>query len=161
MDRRAILSRLIRGMLTILGLAFVFILFKSLGGPSLTSNANEAFDNVEIGQTAIRRLANRRVWVTRLSEQQARQAALLEGALINPSAGCKLPLGLCVISAESSRNGIDIVYTQTAPPQLPKGVEWFGGFVDPASGGVFDFLGRAYKGVRSNDRREALELVVD
>jgi hypothetical protein len=146
-------------MLISLGMAFAFVLFKSLGGPSRSSNSTADFDNVEIGQTAIRRFAKQRVWVTRLSELQARQAKLIEASLLNPQAGCKVQLTLCVLSASSTRSGIDIVYSATTPPQLAKGDQWYGGFVDPTSGEVFDFLGRAYKNVVANGQREALEVV--
>lgn len=160
MNKRFVLGRLIRGMLVLLGLAFAFVLFRSLSGPSLTSSSNGAFDNVLIGQTALRRLAKQRVWVTRLDELQRRQAGQLSGLVVDAQAGCSPSSQLCVIKAQSSRSGIDLVYLREAPEQLPSDIVWHGGFVDPASGGVFDFLGRAYKGVRSNDDRASLELFV-
>lgn len=147
-------------MLILLALGFVFVLLRSLSGPSYTSTSNAAFDNVVIGQTALRRLGSERVWVTRLSQSHVRQAADLDMLVINPKAGCKTSEVLCVISAKASRSGIDIVYLREVPAQLPSGVKWHGGFVDPSSGGVFDFLGRAYKDVRSNDSRASLDLII-
>lgn len=157
MNKRIVLGQLIRGMLILLVMSFAFVLLRSLGGPSLTKNTNGTFDNVVIGQTTIRRSGQQRVWVTRLSKLQVRQAKQLETSMVAPNVGCKPSLALCVLAANSQRSGIDIVYLLTAPSQLPKGVDWYGGFVDPATGGVFDFLGRAYKGVRSNDERLSLE----
>lgn len=159
MEKRVILSRLIRAMLLLLVMAFLYILFRSLGGPSLTVSTNNAFDNVVIGQTALTRVDRQRVWVTRLSKSQVRQAKALDSSVKDAQAGCKPSITLCVITAESLRSGVDIVYLATAPEQLPRGAPWFGGFIDPSSGGVFDFLGRAYKGVRSGDERDSLELI--
>lgn len=159
MNKRFVLGRLIRGMLALLALSFVFILFRSLSGPSLTSNSGGVFDNVVIGQTALRRLGRQRIWVTRLSKSQIRQVSELNALVVDAQAGCKPSLTLCAIAAESSRIGIDLVYVASAPAQLPAGLAWHGGFVDPASGGVFDFMGRAYKGIRSNDQRVSLTLI--
>jgi hypothetical protein len=146
-------------MLILLALGFAFILLRSLSGPSYTSISNAAFDNVVIGQTALRRLGSERVWVTRLSQSHVRQAADLNSLVVNPEAGCKRSQVLCVISAKASRSGIDIVYLNDVPAQLPSGIDWHGGFVDPSSGGVFDFLGRAYKDAKSNDNRDSLDLI--
>lgn len=158
-NRRLVLGKIIRAMLIILVLAFVLVLFRSLSGPSLTSTSNAAFDNVVIGQTALRRLGSERVWVTRLSKLHVRQAQDLDVVVVNSSGGCDPSRVLCVISANSSRSGIDIVYLNEVPAQLPTGVTWHGGFVDPASGGVFDFLGRAYKAVRPSNEVDSLNVI--
>lgn len=158
-NKRLLLGNIIRVMLIILVLAFALVLFRSLGGPSRTSPTNAAFDNVVVGQTALRRLGRERVWVTRLSSSQARQAQELDALVVKPSTGCDPSQTLCVISATSSRSGIDIVYLTEVPAQLPAGITWHGGFVDPASGGVFDFLGRAYRDVRSNHQVNSLNVV--
>ncbi|MFT6407367.1 MAG: hypothetical protein ACJAQ6_000778 [Arenicella sp.] len=148
-------------MLILLLLAFVFVLFRSLSGPSITSASTAAFDNVVIGQTALRRLGSERVWVTRLSQAHARQAKGLDALVVNSKLGCDPTQVLCVISAKSLRSGIDLVYVTEVPAQLPREVTWHGGFIDPTSGGVFDFLGRAYKDVRSSDDRDSLNLVIN
>jgi len=145
-------------MLLLLGLAFLFVLFRSLSGPSLTSSAGDAFDNVVIGQTALRRIGQQRVWVTRLSKSQVRQVRQLNALVVDASAGCKASNTLCVVNAESFRSGIDLVYSADAPSQLASDIAWYGGFVDPTTGGIFDFMGRAYKGVRSTDTRSSLAI---
>jgi len=159
MDKRFILGRIIRFMLTLLLLAFLFILFRSLSGPSLTSTSNNALDNVVIGQTALRRLASQRVWATRLSALQLRQVNEISPFVMDSQVGCKITNAVCVVKAQSSRRGIDLVFVNDAPKQLPEGIAWYGGFIDPASGHVFDFMGRAYKNVGSNDIRPSLDIV--
>ncbi len=159
MDKRRVLWGTIRAMLLALVLGFLFILFRSLSGPSITSSsAQSAFDNVVVGQTALRRSGRQRFWVTRISDSQRTQAKALSDWLVDANAGCAVEQVLCVVHAESLRSGIDLVYSVKAPIQLPKEALWFGGFVDPSTGGVFDFMGRAYKDIRSDDQRSQLEL---
>lgn len=159
MDKRRVLWGLIRAMLLALVLGFLFVLFRSLGGPSNTSsNAQSVFDNVVAGQTALRRQGKQRFWATRLSEPQRAQAKKLSEWLVDANTGCAIEQVLCIVHAESQRVGIDLVYALKAPNQLPQKAPWFGGFVDPSTGGVFDFMGRAYKDVRSDDQRSELEL---
>ncbi len=146
-------------MLLALVLAFLFVLFRSLSGPSNTSSsAQSVFDNVVVGQTALRRSGKQRLWATRLSDAQRGQAKKLNDWLADASAGCSIEQTLCVVLAESQRSGIDLVYSAKAPIQLPQKAPWFGGFIDPSTGGVFDFMGRAYKDVRSDDQRSELDL---
>lgn len=146
-------------MLLVLVLGFLFVLFRSLSGPSITSsNAQNAFDNVVVGQTALRRSGKQRLWVTRLSDVQRAQVNELSDWLVDADAGCAVEQVLCIVHAESLRPGIDLVYSAKAPNQLPQKAPWFGGFVDPSSGGVFDFMGRAYKDVRSDDQRGSLDI---
>jgi len=159
MDKRTILWRAIRAMLLLLLLGFLFVLFRSLSGPSTTSsNAASVFDNVVTGQTALRRLGSQRLWVTRLSDAQRRQAKELSWWLVDAQQGCALDQALCIVYAESLRSGIDLVYSAKAPAQLPQKAPWFGGFVDPSTGGVFDLMGRAYKDIRSTESRSNLEI---
>jgi len=158
-NKRKVLGDSIRVMLIILVLAFVFVLFRSLSGPSITSsNAASVFDNVVIGQTALRRSGRERLWATRLNKLQRRQINDISPWVIDAQSGCAPDTVLCIVSALSERSGIDLVYSANAPSQLPKGALWHGGFIDPATGGVFDFIGRAYKGVNTNDQRISLEV---
>lgn len=159
MNKRIILSRLIRVMLIVLGLAFVFILLRSVSGPALMSNSSATFDDIHAGQTALRRFESKKVWVTRLSKIQIRQATKLSVYMRDASAGCSSSIAICVVSSETSRSGIDVAYSDTAPAQLPRGWPWYGGYVDPVSGAVFDRLGRAYKDIKTSDQRISLDIV--
>ena len=51
---------------------------------------------------------------------------------------------LCVIEAKTDRSGIDITFTAVAPRSVTSDIPWFGGYVDPTTGEIFDRLGRAY-----------------
>jgi len=152
------LIRVIKAMFLVLVMGFVYVLFRSLGGPSRVTTSENLFDDVVIGQTAARRLGNDKVWVTRLSSLHRNQASEVSGHVRDANAGCQIVEDLCVLKAATQRNGIDIIFTANAPDQLPSSKPWYGGFVDPTTGEVFDRLGRAYADNRSD--RIVLEVLV-
>ncbi len=135
---------LIKLMFLTLAMAFTFVLFRSLSGPSNFSNTVNLFDDIEVGQTAVRRAGREKVWVTRLSPQHADQAKEVAPFVVDEDAGCDAQKDLCVLVAAAQRRGIDLIYSADSPPQLRSKVVWHGGFVDPSTGEVFDRLGRAY-----------------
>ncbi|RBP47097.1 hypothetical protein [Arenicella xantha] len=139
------LLRVVKIMFALLALAFLFILFRSLSGPPRVTNPATAFDNVQIGETALRRLGNERVWATRLSASQRSQALELSAFVHDPMSGCGATVVVCAVSVKTERAGIEIMFSAKVPPQLPNQLPWFGGFVDPNSGAVYDRLGRAYR----------------
>ena len=159
MTKRTLLWQAIKTMFVLLAFAFVFVLFRSLGGPSAVSESTVLYDDVVLGQTALRRNDGSRVWVTRLSDLQRQQARQLDSFVKQADVGCNAHLIVCVIKSNTSQSGIDIVYSERMPVQLKSSTLWFGGFVDPTNGAVFDRLGRAYKNVRSRDERLSLEPV--
>ncbi len=161
MNRSPVLLNIVKAMFATLALAFLFVLFSSLSGPDLSSSKVKLFDDIALGQTAIRRYDGERVWVTRLSDPQRKHALELAPNLIDPSAGCSPAVVLCVLSAVTSRSGIEIVYSDKAPAQLPAQIPWYGGFVDPINGRVFDRLGRAYRGVASGSVSLSVIDIVD
>jgi len=132
-------------MFAILGLAFLFVLLSSLSGPKITQKPAKVFDDVVTGQTALRRYAGTRVWATRLGPRLRKHAQEVAAHVLDPLAGCSVDQELCIINAATDRSGIEIAYTDKAPTQLPAELPWYGGFVDPINGRVFDRLGRAYK----------------
>ena len=145
MNRRQLLLNAVKGMFIVLGLAFAYVLIRSLSGPSLVANPAAVFDDIEYGQTAPRRFQGQKVWATRLTPALRRQADTLKENLLNPDSGCAPDVTLCVVSAKTERDGIEIVYTKNAPKQLSAAIPWFGGFVNPVNGAVYDRLGRAYR----------------
>lgn len=144
-NKRKSLTQLIKIMFLLLGLCFIFVLFSSISGPSKITNPKNLFDDVQLGETAMRRSGSVKVWATRLSSAQRAQASELDGYVLNANSGCDLKTEVCAVIAATQRAGIDIIFTEQAPKQLTSDTAWFGGFVDPATGDVFDRLGRAYK----------------
>lgn len=159
MSKRALLWQAIKFMFVLLAFAFMFVLFRSLGGPSINSGSVDTYDDVVIGQTALRRNQNQRVWVTRLSDLQRQQLKQLDSLVKQADAGCHVQTIVCVINASTQRSGIELAFSERAPAQLNGQVLWFGGYVDPTSGAVFDRLGRAYKNVRTTDNRLVLDII--
>ena len=78
--------------------------------------------------------------------------------MVNPDSGCALDVEICAVLAKTERSGIDIVFSIEHPVQLASGIKWYGGFVDPSNGSVYDRLGRAYKSLRQKNRKDALEV---
>ena len=149
--RRALLSKAVYWMLALLALAFMFVLFRSLNtglteSPSAeqTLKDESLFNDITAGQTALRRVGSLRVWVSRFNDLQKRQAAQLNTMVNSQGMHCKLQTELCVIPAATNRQGVELRYTRTAPAQLPNELLWFGGFVDPNNGQLYDLWGRAY-----------------
>lgn len=159
MTKRNLLWQAIKFMFVFVAFAFVFVLFRSVSGPSLNGSPSVVFDDVAVGQTTLRRNDFQRVWVTRLSDEQRQQAKQLNSLVKDSNSGCHAQVVVCVINASTSRSGIELVFSERHPAQLKGRVLWFGGYVDPTTGGVFDRLGRAYKDVRSSDERLSLGIV--
>jgi len=156
LQRRAFLTKAVSRMLIILVLAFWFVLFRSLGtnvssGVGASSNTEQtskqdqaAFANVTLGQTSLLRVRGQRVWVTRLSELQQTQGKQLTPYVLGNDHNCQLENELCVFSVATTRDGIELRFTARVPAQLPANLPWFGGFVDPSNGQLYDLWGRAY-----------------
>ena len=142
---REVLLRIVKTMFAVLLLAFLFVLFRSLSGPSRLTAPETAFDDVEVGETALRRIGSERVWATRLSALHRSQALELSAFVHDPASGCLPTVVVCGLSAKTERAGIEIIFSAEPPPQVPSTLPWLGGFVDPSSGKVYDRLGRAYR----------------
>lgn len=131
-------------MFLILFLALAFVLLRSLGGPSLTQSVASPFDDVELGETALRRFDGQRVWVTRFASTQRAELKNLDPVMRSKQGVCDPSTILCVLIAATQVPGVEIRHTRARPVQIKNSVPWVGGFVDPSNGRVFDLLGRAY-----------------
>jgi len=73
------------------------------------------------------------------------------------SQACKEGQSRCVLIASSKRVGINMHYTKKAPDRLGFDVLWYGGFIDPSTGVVYDFLGRVYQSQESQLSMQAVQ----
>lgn len=152
--RRQVLVRLVKGMFTLLGLAFIYVLFRGLGGIGGDPRPAPAdFSNIAPGQTVAARVGGQTVWLSRLTERQKLELLQLEPYLVSTTVGCDRAQEYCLLSASGLRDGIQLSYSKQAPPQLPYQAAWYGGFVDPSSGAIFDLLGRPYRLGRDSDQQ--------
>jgi len=103
--------------------------------------ANE-ISEVTAGETRLVSLKGKRFWVTRFSEEQKEQMAKLEG-LVHQDTVCR-ESEFCIVNIETSRLGVIIRYSSEKPTQLASTYAWFGGFVNPDDGAVYDLMGRGY-----------------
>ena len=104
----------------------------------------QQFEGLLVGESQLRRVNKQIVWVTYLSDIQKNNLASLTDAQVQLNNACDDAHQYCILLAETDRSGIQLQYTNTSPPQLPIELPWYGGFVNPANGAVYDLLGRAY-----------------
>lgn len=130
-NQRRLLKKAVTVGFSLIGLAFIVILVLSLGGyqPPVTP-----FANIPKGQTEKQWHQGQRVWVTRLNKAQKNQL----GAN-NPCIDGEL----CIVSATTQREGIEIVFARTKPLQIESNDPWLGGYIDPTNGNVYDLGGVA------------------
>lgn len=147
-------------MFGVLLMAFVFVSLKSLSGVETANSQQQglSLEQLPLGQATLRRVDGRRLWITRVSDQQRRDAALNKPFLIDSQTGCQPQQAICALSATAAKHSLDIAFSLKAPPQLPDQANWIGGFVDPTTGAVFDLLGRPYRLRRGSDQQR-LEVV--
>jgi len=125
-------------------LFFGFVLINFTAGPSRVVGGNDVLGSVVSGETALRRYSGQRVWITRLSPLLKQQSKELETLVDVHDEACSISYSVCVFAARTSIDGIEVVFSANKPAQLRADQIWYGGFVDPTSGAVFDRLGRAY-----------------
>ena len=159
MNRKKLKS-LVTYMFALVVVGFVYVLFSSLGSNRKEETGVDRFSDIKAGQTVMRRVDGKRVWLTHFSKKQINQTKLLEPFLISPESGCSLKIKLCALLASVSDNGLELSYSLLPPPQLNGDDIWVGGFVDPTTGAVFDLLGRSYRLNRPSDvqKLEVVEL---
>jgi len=140
--RRQLLKKAtITGLLLII-MAFLYIIFKGLlWSPKLSQE--ESYQTLALGETRLVRYQQQRYWVTKLNNEQREQLSQLV-KFIHISSGCSIQDNVCELDARSERSGVLVQFVSQRPAQLPSNTPWFGGFVDPASGSVYDLLGRGY-----------------
>ena len=153
MNKRKVLSLSVAGLFAILFIAFAWVYINGLTSISQSSKTKSVsvndvpklFKNVGEGQIVLRRYKNQAVWLLHLNKDQLQEVSQLNDYVIDQDAGCDLSRPFCVLSASTSRDGINLHYTDQEPPQLLNGTPWYGGYVDPTTGSIYDFVGRAYK----------------
>ena len=108
------------------------------------TTTGEYLDDLVTGEPELRRLNKSVTWAILLSEVQKNNIAQLTASQVKYGTGCESTREYCVLVAEIGQSGFNLRFTADAPPQLPNGLPWFGGFVNPIDGSVYDLLGRAY-----------------
>lgn len=139
---RQLLKRVTILCLLLMISVFLYVIFQGLlWSPNLSQE--ETYDTLSVGETQLFRYQQQRYWVTKLSDEQREQLSQLTG-FVQTTGGCSISSFVCELDASSQRSGVLMQFVSQKPPQLHSNDLWFGGFVDPATGGVYDFLGRGY-----------------
>lgn len=162
MNRRLVLSRLVGAFFLILILAFSWVFFNGIGSSSFFSkneaSGDEFFSDLRPGDSVLRRYKREMVWVTLLNDRLREQLIEAMPYLVNPESGCIIDQAYCAVSANTTMDAIYLQYSEKEPQQLPSGVPWSSGYVDPTNGDVYDLLGRAYR-IKS-DNKQSLDVII-
>lgn len=142
------LARAVMLMCAIVVLSFASVLLNGtvffFSGSDQQDYSEQYFDGLITGEPELRRIDKQLVWVTHLSTAQKNNSEILTGAQVSQDQACDISQDYCILLAETQRSGINLQYTSAKPAQLPIELPWFGGFVNPINGSVYDLLGRAY-----------------
>jgi len=164
MNNRTFLIAAVSSLFACLFLAFAWIFFNGVFSKPNSSVANdkvvEVFESVPVGEAVVRRYKNKAVWVVHLSSKQIVDVKLANDYVIAPKQGCDLTRLYCVLEANTERDGVKLQFTYNEPPQLESGTPWFGGFVDPSNGSIYDLIGRAYKQNKDQSNKVIKQLVL-
>lgn len=141
--RRQLLKKAMIFSILLMISAFLFVIFQGLlWSPKLSQE--ETYETLAKGETRLFRRQQKRYWVTKLTDKQREQLLQLAQFVHENTGGCSIKNIVCELDATSQRSGVLIQFVSLKPTQLPVTVQWFGGFIDPATGGIYDLLGRAY-----------------
>ena len=165
MSRRQLLSMTVASLLVIVLLSFVWVLFSSINVDEQGAYSDvgkprhKLFKELNEGQIVLRRYKGRAVWVLRLNSLQQTQAKELSAYVVERKAEpCNGESTFCVLAAITQRSGINTHYALQAPAQLAVDTPWYGGFVDPTNGTLYDFLGRAYQGQKKQESMVSVDV---
>ena len=151
MNKRNFLSLTVSSLFACLFLVFCWIFLNGLiSKPNGTDSSEsevmvELFQNIAVGDVVLKRFKNQPVWIVHASTEQRAQTKLINKHVIEPVSGCDLNEVYCLLAAKTNHDGVYLHYILEEPPQLVIGTPWFGGFVDPTSGAIYDLIGRAYQ----------------
>ena len=145
--RVQLLTRSIKfGFALIIG-ALLFVMFSGLSG-GISNNIHPDSDNLVIGETRGQVIEGKRMWVTRFSQNQQQQLAIITAHVQVLSTSCQLTQQICQLATATDLPGVDWRYVKARPDQLKtrqtQSLPWVGGFVNPADGRVLDLAGREY-----------------
>ena len=146
--RRTWLVRMTTMIALLLMLSFLIVLFRGILWSPQNRDINSS--ELELGVTTMFKLSNKRVWATRLDEQQRQQFSALH-KYVHSGGGCQIQAEVCYIKSVTPKQGVFIIYIKEKPNILAMEVEWIGGFINPNNGAIYDLFGRLYRdSVRKN-----------
>jgi hypothetical protein len=132
------------GLLTAM---FAYVVLSGLMPPQAGQDLARLQDGITAGEAALRRLGGEPVWVVRYSEQDESAKELLASAVDSVGVPpCRTRDNeFCYFRARGVNPDVVIRYVEIRPARLPRESPWYGGFVDPSNGAVYDRFGRGYR----------------
>jgi len=153
--RRRLLGAWVKAVLLAGTAVFAGVFAYGLLGPAPVSEERIHVGSIPEGSGRLASWDGGRVWIVHRSPRQVEALEADDGASPAPGGGTPAPVDneyrsvdrrYGVYLASTDRPGILIQYTRSRPDRLEAGRSWDGGFVDPASGALFDLAGRPYGG---------------
>jgi len=129
---------------------FSAVLVQGMLGPRAPASDVVAVGDIPEGSARLVSWRGRAVWIVHRSPAQLAALGRSRGAGTVAEQGPAGPYRSAtpeygMFFAGTGRPGILLQYTRQRPDSLSPDRPWHGGFVDPASGAVFDLAGRRYR----------------
>lgn len=83
--------------------------------------------------------------MTHLNDRQREALSKVPATVIRLNSGCVPQTQYCLLSAATTRPGVELRFVSKKPVALGREAIWEGGFINPDNGAIFDLLGRAYR----------------
>lgn len=141
-NKRIWLVRLTSICATLLLLTFLFVILRGIAWSPHEIETNTA--EIELGSTKLIHQSGQRLWVSRLTDLQRQNLSSLSNEVFLEG-GCVIKDELCLIDSATDQQGIIMIYLENKPDVLTDKTPWFGGFINPRNGAIYDLLGRLYR----------------
>ncbi len=142
------LTRIVLAMCLLMVLSFASVLLNGTVFflPKLPEeqSTETRFKDLVIGEPQLQRINKQVAWVISFSATQKENLVLLDAGALVVGTACDTLETYCILLAETERLGIYLQYSEVPPSQVPAETPWYGGFVNPITGNVYDLLGRPY-----------------
>jgi hypothetical protein len=123
---------------------FVYVMVSGTLLPDRNAGPDGPQNSMAAGEASLSRLDGQLVWILRFAEADDISRDALTPHVSD--AGTVFCLTreqeYCYFDARGRNPDLVIRYVRERPDHLPRDIPWFGGFVDPTDGAIFDRLGR-------------------
>lgn len=137
------LPKLVKAMFIALIAVFIFILVQGAMFTGKGSSLTKALP--AIGTVSLNNKKGMYYWINHYSDAQLSVRTKLDKWVVDAIEGCPESQSFCALSAETGQQGVRIIYSEQSPPLMKSDTPWFGGYINPVNGAVYDLFGRAYK----------------
>ena len=123
---------------------FAYVMVSGIVLPDRNAGPDRVQDGMAAGEVSLSRLDGRLVWILRFAEADDISRDALSPYVSDAETVFCLTREqeYCYFDARGRNPDLVIRYIEERPDHLPQDIPWFGGFVDPTDGAIYDRLGR-------------------